>query len=498
MKGSRTLVIALITLLAWAGVAHSQKWTPLKKQPSFPVGAIALLTDGTVLLHEEQDSNYAKWYKLTPDNTGSYIKGTIAPIASLPSGYGPWYFGSVVLPDGRYIIEGGEYNLGNAAWTTLGAIYDPAKNKWTSVTPPSGWQRLGDSPSAVLPNGTYMQSSCCDTPPKAALFNAKKLTWTATGSGKFDVYDEEGMTLLPDGNVLDVDAYVFQYNATGMNSEIYDTTAGTWSSAGSTVVQLWDSAAKCGGSGKATYEVGPAVLRPDGTVFATGANSCAAGHTAIYDTTTATWAAGPDFTGSLDIADGPAALETNGNVVMMTSPGFGKTGAVFFEWDGTNLTQITGPPNASGDSSFYGHFLELPSGQLLFSDFSSDLEVFTPKGKYQSAWRPKITSPASGATLTHGTTYKLKGKQLNGLSQGAAYGDDFQDATNYPLVRITNTATKHVFYCKTHNFSTMAVATGTKTVSTQFDVPAGIETGASTVQVVTNGIPSKAVSVTVN
>jgi hypothetical protein len=494
VKGSRVLVRALITLLAWVGVVQSQEWTALKHQPSFPVGATALLTDGTVLLHEEQDDSPQNWYKLMPDDTGSYVNGTITKIASLPTGYGPLYFGSVVLPDGRYIIEGGEYNLGYGAATTKGAIYDPVKNTWTSVKPPDGWNYIGDSPSAVLPDGIYLQSDCCDYPPNAALFNAKTLTWTSTGGGKFDVYDEEGITLLPGGNLLDVDAYVFHYDATGMNSEIYDTSAGNWSSAGSTVVQLWDSAAKCGGASRASYELGPAVLRPDGTVFATGANRCGSGNTAIYDTSTGTWTAGPAFPDDLQIHDGPAALETNGNVVMMTSPGL-ILGSVFFEWDGTNLAKISGPPNAHQDASFYGHFLELPSGQLLFTDFSSDMEVFTPKGNFKSAWRPKVTNVS--ATLTRGTTYTLKGKQLNGVSQGAAYGDDFQDATNYPLVRITNSATGHVFYCKTHDHSTMGVATGNTLVSTKFDVPTGAETGDSALEVVANGIPSKGVAVTV-
>jgi hypothetical protein len=44
----------------------------------------------------------------------------------------------------------------------------------------------------------------------------------------------------------------------------------------------------------------------------------------------------------------------------------------------------------------------------------------------------------------------------------------------------------------------MAVATRKAIVSTNFDVPASIETGASSLQVVSNGIPSKAVNITVN
>jgi hypothetical protein len=67
---------------------------------------------------------------------------------------------------------------------------------------------------------------------------------------------------------------------------------------------------------------------------------------------------------------------------------------------------------------------------------------------------------------------------------------------NYPLVRITN-ATGHVFYPATHGHSTMGVATGAKIVSTKFDVPSGIETGASKLVVIANGIPSASVEVTV-
>ena len=78
-----------------------------------------------------------------------------------------------------------------------------------------------------------------------------------------------------------------------------------------------------------------------------------------------------------------------------------------------------------------------------------------------------------------------------------AFGDEYQNATNYPLVRITNNSTKHVFYARTHDHSTMGVATGTKVVSTHFDVPKTIDTGASTLVVVANGIASKPVNVTV-
>jgi hypothetical protein len=99
--------------------------------------------------------------------------------------------------------------------------------------------------------------------------------------------------------------------------------------------------------------------------------------------------------------------------------------------------------------------------------------------------------------VTRGQTYVISGQQFNGLSQAASFGDEVETATNYPLVRITNAASGHVFYARTHGHSTMAVATGTAIVSTNFDVPSGAENGASTLVVVANGIASAPVSVSV-
>jgi len=454
-------------------------------------GTPLLLTDGTVML---ADKGCQDWWKLTPDQFGSYVNGRWTQLASLPAGYSPLYHSSAVLPDGRVIIEGGEYNFLKAVWTNMGAIYDPGTNNWTMVKPPAGWSTIGDAQSVVLANGTYMQANCCTT--QSALLDPATLAWASTGANKFDVHDEEGWTLLPNGKVLTVDAYVpigITYMPTDTNSEIYDAATGSWSSAGSTVLQLWDSAHGCGGQRHASFEVGPGVLRPDGTVFYTGANSCGAGHTAIYDSDSGTWTAGPDFPGTLDIADGPAALEPNGIVLMMASPLIFNTPASFLEWDGTSLTQAPPAPNASNDSSFYGNFLVLPTGQILFTDFFF-VSVYNPVGTYNLAWAPVIKSAPS--VISSGGSYVVSGYRFNGMSQASAYGDDFQSATNYPLVRITNNRTGHVFYSRTHDHSSMAVAS-TSLVSTHFEVPRAQEHGVSRLEVVANGIASASTEVRV-
>jgi hypothetical protein len=405
-------------------------------------------------------------------------------MASLAANYGPLFFASAVLSDGRLIIEGGEQNFADYVWTNMGAIYDPLANVWTPMNPPSGWSTIGDASSVVLANGTFMLANCCTK--QQALLNASTLTWTSTGSGKFDENDEEGCNLLPGGKVLTVDAYVNQYDPNGTNSEIYGPSTGSWSSDGSTIVQLWDS--------HGSYEVGPAMLRPDGTVFATGANGAGAGHTAIYNIGSRTWTAGPDFPNGLDIADGPAALLPDGNVLMMTGPGIFNNGSVFFEWDGSKLNQVPGVPNSAQDSSWYGHMLVLPTGQILFTDYSNDVEIYTSPGSPYPGLTPSAV--LTQAVLARGGSFVLSGYRFNGASQACSYGDDLQCATNYPIVRITNKATG-TFYFRTHGHNTMAVGYAGPSY-THLDIPANMESGASYLEVVVNGIASQKYPIAIN
>jgi hypothetical protein len=468
----RILGILFVVSLTWSNIAGAQSWTPLNHQPCsagqpcFAPGTALLMTDGSVIV---QGTFTGNWYRLTPDVSGSYVNGIWSQLASLPEGYSPLYFASAVLPDGRVIVEGGEYNFGVSPLTstTLGAIYSPVFNTWTSVSPPPGWCCVGDAQSVVLANGQFMLANAGTN--QQALLDATTLTWTPTGVGKADSNNEEGWTLLPNKQVLTVDT------RNGTNSEVYIPESGIWHSAGSTTVPL-----------SAGAEIGPAVLRPDGTVFATGAN----GHTAIYNTSNGTWSVGPDFPvsaqGQLNIDDGPASLLTNGNVLCDASPNGGPP-SEFFEFDGTNLNLVNGPPNAPVDGSFYARMLLLPTGQVFFDDGSTDVEIYTSSGTYDPHWAPRIQS--APGTVSPGGSYAISGHYFNGFSQGAAYGDDAQSATNYPLVRITNLATGHVFYSRTHDHSSMAVAFG-GLVSTHFDVPANQERGASVLEVVANGIPS--------
>ncbi len=446
-------------------------WTPVTQKAPWTNGPGTMLqmTNGTVMVSDFCTSN---WYALAPDQNGSYLNGTWTKMGSMPSNYGPLYFGSAVLADGKLIVNGGEYNFCNSAETNLGAIYDPTTNAWTAVTGPSGWSQIGDASSVVLANDTYMLGNCCTG--TQALLNESSMTWTQIGSGKHDANSEEGWTLLRNGNVLTADVL------SEPNSEYYDPTTNKWQTAGNVPVNL----TQC-------TEIGPQTMRPNNTIWVAGAS----GLSAIYNTRTKTWTQGPSFPSGIDTADSPSSLQPNGHVMTVASPGCYNSPATFYIFNGKTLKNVTAPPNAPNDSSYNVRLLVLPTGQILEDDGSSDVEIYTGGTRPYSGIAPTITSVPS--TLTHGTTYTLQGKRLNGFSQANFYGDDVQEATNYPLVRIVNNSTGHVIYCKTHNHSYMGIGSN-KTVSTMFDVPSGIATGASTIYVVVNGIQSAGISVTVN
>jgi hypothetical protein len=489
-------------------------WTPLVNPPPFGTpGTMLLESDGTVLVHDEPDNNTTggtnAWWKLTPDANGSYADGTWSQIASMPADYTPLYFASAILPDGRMIVEGGEYIGGNAVWSDQGEIYNPVTNTWASVAPPPGWTNIGDAASDVLPDGTFMlQQPCqtCVTNPDLtvddALLNARTLTWKVIpATGKDDPNDEEGWTLEPNGQLLTVDLW-----APG-ETQRYNPRSQSWSFAGSTNMN---------GNPIDPFpvvEIGPQAEMPGGNVFVAGAGSstqeiptpCTTDvptQTALYNYGTSTWAAGPQIPAiggeEYDSTDGPASTLPDGNVLFDASACVYNTPTHFFLYDASSntITQIPDAPNAPNDTSYNTRMLALPNGQVLYNDGSSQMEVYTAGGSPNPAWAPSITS-LSSTRLAQGGTYSLSGAQLAGLDQGAAYGDDVQDNTNFPLVRITNSATGVVTYARTSDWTSVSVAPGTRS-ATRFTLPPNTPTGPSTLVVVANGIASPPAAVTIS
>ena len=136
-----------------SGAKGSSPWSALANPPPFTPEAMLVTTNGTVMVQQYQTGN---WWRLTPSKSGSYVEGTWSHMGSLPTGYAPEYYGSAVLPDGRVVIMGGEYNGAGGPPADHGAIYNPVTNKWARVNPPAGWTGIGDAQTVVLANGQLM------------------------------------------------------------------------------------------------------------------------------------------------------------------------------------------------------------------------------------------------------------------------------------------------------------------------------------------------------
>jgi VCBS repeat-containing protein len=338
------------------------------------------------------------------------------------------------------------------------------------------------------------------------------LTWTAlapTGKTPGDRNSEEGWTVLPDGTLFVVNAN------TGMASQRYVPSLNQWVDAGAIPVALRDSG---------SHETGAQVMMYNGAVFAAGA-ARATGANAVFtpppssvdaqSTAQGSWIVAPSFpmkpytaappmttcVGTapnlmcqLDDADAPGVALTNGRVLVPAAPGVFNPDSYFFEYDPTNntLTEVARPANAANKIQYQYHMLLLPNGQVFAPDGSALVQIYTSAGDPNDAWRPTITiAPKS---LKPGGTYTISGTQLNGLTEGAYYGDDYSSSTNYPIVRITNRASGHVFWGTTHDRDNLNIAPGAP-VTTALDVPTALEPGTSDLVVIANGIPSAPVAV---
>jgi hypothetical protein len=327
---------------------------------------------------------------------------------------------------------------------------------------------------------------------RCAIYDPVANTWTA-GPTKDDTRcTEETWALLPDQTVLCLEC------DRQPRAEKYVMAANQWVSAGSTPVVLVDTGSD---------EIGSALALPDGRVFCIGATA----NTALYTPPAianqpGTWAAGPSFpvvvSGLVTGAkDAPACLLPNGRVLCVVAPYSPSAGTwgnplYIYEYDpvANTLTQAPSPANGAG-SPFSSRLILLPTGQVLHTNGSSTVAIYTPDGAPDPSWKPSITSVPTA--LLPGHTYVLHGRQINGLSQAVIYGDEGAMATNYPIVRLVNTGTGNVVYCRTHDHSTMGIQTGAVVHTTSFTVPTSTPLGAYRLCVIANGISSDCVSVAV-
>ena len=405
-----------------------------------------LLSDGTVLGLGSQQV-----YKLTPDSHGSYVNGTWSQLATMYDSR--IYYASGVMPNGQVLVDGAEYGSG----TSKMEIYDPVLNKWTKGTN-GGW---ADNPSVMLPNGDLMLPG--------SMYNPSTGTWTSTGAYSWG--GENTWLKLPDGSILDTQG--------GVGSQRYIPSLNQWINDAAIPAQLWADA-----------EQGGAALLADGRAFYVGST----GNTDIYtpsgSSAPGSWVAGPKLPNNLGENDGPVCMMTDGKVLCSAGPSASYSGPTsFYIYDpATNAFTLSAGAPSYGDGTYTMFFLALPDGKVL----TSFGYVYDPGDAPVSSGHPVISS----ITPNSDGSFVLSGTGLNGISEGASYGDDHQMNSNYPLVRLT-AGDGTISYARTYNWSSTGVQTGSTPLSVNFALPLGLPAGTYSVEAVGNGLASSPTNLTI-
>jgi hypothetical protein len=445
-------------------------WTPLNNLAPGSTGTMMLLTDGTVMV--QGGGQTSQWFQLTPDASGSYVNGTWSSLASMS--ISRLYYASNVLNDGRVLVMGGEYSSAGSI-TNTGEIYDPTTNTWTR-TSNFPLPQFGDDPSSMLPDGRVLLGYIFDG--RTYAYDPSSDTYTQTGTKlRNDRSDEESWVLLPDQSVLSYDVFHEP------SSQRYFPGQDQWVDAGTVPVNL------SGGSAFG-FELGPAFALPDGRAIFFGAN----GNTAFYNPSSNTWTAGTPIPGGLGADDAPGAMMPNGHILIAADTPVFHGPTHVFEFDPTDngglgsYTDVTPSGYSLGGSAFVTRMVMLPSGQVLFTNSSGQLTTYTVNEASDPSWQPTI----SGNPTDNGDgTFTLSGTRLSGISEGAAYGDDAEMSSNYPIVQLTDPS-GNVFYARTTGWSYTGISAAGDSTSqnTLFTPPAGLPANDYSLVVIANGIPS--------
>jgi hypothetical protein len=494
----RPVTLAAALALA-SGAAHAQTWTRVATNPPAAVSLLLLLSDGSVMAAGNNGSTIGRtWYKLTPNAAGSYVNGTWSTLASAIDTR--LYYSSQVCKDGRVFVAGGEYGTG----TAHAEIYDPIANTWTQINPPASvldptqvsgssgtTQRFYDSNSGILENGSILIAPVFPkTPGVPVLYNPATNTWASASHYFRGTYqDETAWAKLPDGTILTMDPFgSITYGAGNNPTERYDPVSATWINDGNVPVTMFDAFG---------FELGGAVVLPNGNAFFLGSS----GQTAIYTPTGSSapgsWAAGPVIPGSHGTPDAPAAMMVNGKVICAVSPlptsgNHFPTPTTFYEYD--YLANSFAPvPTPTGGTEAYAPyqtcFLCLPDGSVMYSRMNVAVYIYNSPGAPLAIGKPVIQSISANVD----GSFHLTGTGLNGISEGATYGDDLQMSSNYPIVRIHH-SNGNKYYARSFNWSSTSVMTGSRVLSTEYKLPASLPAGPYSVVVIGNGFASDPVS----
>ena len=420
---------------------------------------------------------------------------------------------SCVLADGR-VLFGGVSGTGTAVWNPVTGDWTPAGTAF-STRPDTKVGLVNEESWCLLTNGNVLAVQITGATPaqNTEMYVSSTDTWISAGSTTQPLpvgsilgipTNETGPAVgQPDGRALFVGGNGRTQHYT---PGLFPDEQGTWAAGANLPPDAGNPASPVG---LQTVLDGAAVVLPNGSVLLTGGPTklfppaywsspvtiyeYGPGADAVFDHTTQHMTAVSRVPGNLDLF--VIGFDNAVWTTFWTQDGGWNPG--WFQRYG--ITALDNQPPNPPLQTFAVCFLLLPNGHVLMTGEQLPIDEYTPDGGRltpQEGWRPSLLRVPT--VLETGTVYPIAGRQLTGLTQATGYGDDRQNASNYPLVRLSNSA-GDCHYLRTFNFSTLGIATADEIVTASMQVPPGTPAGSWDLTVIVNGIASAPpVSVTVD
>jgi hypothetical protein len=417
---------------------------------------------------------------------------------------------TMLLPSGK-ILAG---NLSNS----LTYIYDPATNLWSSAIPKVHNDRSDEETWARMSDGTVLTydlfQSVSTGGGYAERFNPVTNSWSGispsagTAGGFIPQLSSSSIGSELGGILRLYDDRMFVIGATG-HTALYTRATNTWAAGP-------DLKGTLGGTPFLfSADDAPAAILPNGHVImavdaglglTTSGNTISGSPIITGIPSTASLQLGWAVSGSgipagatVSSIDSSSQVHISANATVTANGGVIKFGATFSKptvlLDYDPVAETISPvlpalPDANLNSipSYVTRMLMLPTGELLFSDSSNQLWVYTSDGVASPGLKPAIT----GITR-NGNSFLLSGTQITGQSSGVSYGDDAEMDEDYPIIRLVGRS-GNVYYARTTNWSPIGVGTGSTPQTVSFTISPSVPLGVYSLIVSAAGISSEPVT----
>ncbi len=417
------------------------------------------------------------------------------------------------------LITGGQILAGNLV-SPATYIYDSASNTWAASASKiyidksdgEGWVKLGDGSiltydvfQSISGNTGYAERDVF-TPGSPGSFAWSSITPGAGSTGLLPLLSSTALAQQLGPMIRLQDDRILAIGANG-HTAIYTPSTGAW-------VQGPDITNK---GGHFAAEGGPAAILPNGDVLfaadaglgATVTATVVTGSTTVTVSSTVGLQIGWTISGTNFPAGSVIVGLTSNQVIMNSNATTSGTGIpltfsggvsspptrLFVFSAATNTIAPVSTPITDTTLSSVGasqtRMLVLPNEQVLFTDSSTQLWIYTPDGAPSTALLPAVTQvvPANGGA------YLLTGTQLNGQSAGASQGDGVEMDENYPVISLRS-GSGAIYWARTSNWSYAGVGGGTTPQTVSFTLDPTVPIGPYALVVSGAGLSSNAFALT--